>query len=178
MNSRGLSVPEVLIALLVIALAFTALLVNQLSSLQVSARSRAVTEIKAAGNRQLEEVTAILLSSDEDPVDPANNPRLYWFSDYYYACTGRTPPAGFRTLRISALECAGSTGSDLSWTVSRLPGDDLLASEGQLFVTVNSVRSDSGAALTLTGQVSCYDIFPSPTKTAPEPCPEPTQGGS
>lgn len=179
-RSPGLTVLEVLIALVVIGVAFGALTSGQLANLQTSGRARLLSEAKAEANRALEgrlaEVTSVRLENGAPAPHPSRpGSYRYKFTDYYYLCpTPATNAPAY--LAGTAVSCAGSStgtagaGWTTEWTIA---GQDGLDGEGQVLVTVRAGRdggnrSAGGGPITLTvvGLASCLDVSPAPTATA------------
>ena len=184
-SGQGLSIIELLIALAVIAIAFFALAMSQLSDLRATTRSRAVSEVKASANRMLETQMAEVLKVDTvTPGDILDDTRLndtpqgrrFWFIDYYFSCPDVQTPTGARTT-LDSVSCeSSSTEGDIttSWTIA---GESGTLGEGSILLTVTSANGITGSSLTLSNRISCYDVYPSPKATAPEPCPAPTSSG-
>ncbi|WP_279231542.1 type II secretion system protein [Thermus thalpophilus] len=174
MRGKGLTIVEVLIALAILGVAFGALLLNQLSSLRTSTRMRLVTEIKSTLSQVLEAQAASIVAKNGASVAPFN------FYDYYWGCP--SPVANAQSIvgrPLNSVACTGSTTLGrvrVAWTISGeggIPGEGviLLQAAASIPSLANSPR------VTLVKRVSCYDVYPSPTKDAPAPCPTPTASG-
>jgi prepilin-type N-terminal cleavage/methylation domain-containing protein len=185
-SQAGLTIVELLIALVVIGVAFTALAMSQLSSLRASAGTRLVSETKAHANQVLEDQMAAILQVDAvakgsqyDDSDPgAAAGRSFHFIDYYYRCPSAvTPPLGTRA-NLRNVTCSGNVTSadNLITSTWSVVGEGGPLGEGSIVVTVSAVHQ-RGPRLTLLNRITCYDVYPSPTATAPKPCPEPKQSG-
>lgn len=181
----GFTILELLVALALIAIAFFALAMSQLSDLRATARSRASTEIKASANRSLETLMASVLKVDSVTVgDALDDTRLqetpqgrrFWFIDYYFQCPTAVTPTGARTT-LGSVECSGSEEADGIGTAWTIVGENGTLGEGSILITVTSTSGQTGSSFTLVDRISCYDVYPSPKSTAPEPCPVPTEYG-
>jgi prepilin-type N-terminal cleavage/methylation domain-containing protein len=171
MRARGgLTLVEMLIALAIMGVLFAGLAYMQVTSMRGSATSRAAADAKGEANRVLERVV-----EDVVFVDTSTDPDTFNFESYYDACG----PNG-----TGGDECDGSTAAgdlegferdpnvETTWSIEPVPGTSI-EQEGVLSIAVTS-RHDRGANITLGSAISCYDVFPSPTATTPEPCPTPT----
>ena len=196
----GFSVIEMLIALAVIGIAFAALAVVQVGNLRASSRSRLTTDTKAVANQVLEKQMADVLgiyeggtdgcgaaNYDETETDSSGNPvyKCFRFTDYYWQCPSLSAafPAsyvGHRT-KLASVDCGnapnfGSAPSSSAVDVSiNIAGGSGTLGEGILNVAVTA-KNKSGPEITLGDTVTCYDVYPSPSVTAPAPCPEPDHG--
>jgi prepilin-type N-terminal cleavage/methylation domain-containing protein len=182
---KGLTILEVLIALAVLGIAFSALLMSQLGSLRTSAQARFASDTKAFAVQVLERLSAQALRTE--PVS-ANSPyadeerngvyRSFYFIDYYYGCpTQVTPPNGsgirtaLRTVRCSGQETSPE-GIRADWDYI---GEGGRSGEGVLTVVVTATHP-RGPRVTVGRRITCYDVYPSPTHDRPRPCPEPGGG--
>lgn len=168
-KETGLTVLEVLVAMAVLAIAFSALVFTQIASMSATAKNRNLTVVKAAATRVLEDKMRDILGNYANPSNPSE--RYYYFTDYYESCPSVLSPPS-RPL-ANPLPCSGTVASDgntitSTWVVRYEPG--ALDGEGQLRLTVTSVRV-GGPTLALVNIISCYDIYPSPTVGVPTPCP-------
>lgn len=190
-GSSGLTILEVLVALSVIAIAFLALAMSQITNLKATVRTQSITDLKAAANVVLEEKMSdvleaeIVLSSEEydieDTYSDANNNTQtrylrFWFLDYYYECSTRPVPAGMRTLRHP--DCTPDVPETfdnvtVAWEYVGRMGID---GEGLIDIIVTATH-DEGSSLTIGDVVSCYEVYPSPSSEVPMPCPVPESGG-
>jgi prepilin-type N-terminal cleavage/methylation domain-containing protein len=181
--TRGLTLIEVLIALSVMGVALGAMLFTQVSNLRAQNTTRASSELKAEAVRVVEQVTANVLRIDQTLVQTSakglNDPRASYFGDYYWSCptVSASPdnplPASAVHSRIQATDCTG-TLEHSTWTLSGESGAD---GEGLITLTVNTVVN--GRKFALVNRISCYDVYPSPSTTAPAPCPlTPDQDGA
>ena len=187
--TQGLSLIELLIALAIIAVAFGALALVQVNNLKASSRSRLTTDTKAAANQVLERVMANVLKVDSygenscdstyaDQGTSQSTYKCFWFTDYYWQCpslSGNAP----RSLRTSSSDCTPTEPSpaeypDVNVAVRIYAGSGTL-DEGVLNVAVTAT-DPHGPQITVGDAVTCYDVYPSPTVTAPTPCPEPGHG--
>jgi len=199
-NPRGITLVELLIALAILAVGFSALLYSQVYNLRASSGARTASETKAAANQVLEQKMAEVLVVQIDDtgatplgstnqitntayIDESNATlsgkngvkQSFFFTDYYWSCpTVQTPPAGTllpgRTLRSVA--CSGSTTLNGISVNWRVAGLSGVMGEGVLDVVVTATHP-RGATITVGNRVSCYDIYPSPSANAPKPCPTP-----
>ncbi len=135
-------------------------------------------------------------SSLDDQVDTLSGKHLsFKFIDYYGLCapsanhdglrtsfrtqvaspvppTTATSQAGFESGDI--LECTGSTTDGpvaVGWSVGPPTSVTPYDSEGTLDVTVTATSQN--ITLTVGTAISCYDVYPSPKKATPKPCPVP-----
>lgn len=190
-SNRGLTLVEVLIALVVVAVAFFALALTQVSNLRATARSSITTDVKAAANRVLEQRVASVLRTDSDEVSSTSDPATldpvdasydlsgggrrdlnFWFIDHYYGCPDVDKPASVRSLRDVA--CTGTedvpdTDITVNWD---LEGREGVLGEGLVSILVEARHVD-GATFVIGDSISCYDVFPTPTSDTPAPCPRP-----
>ncbi|RIH84897.1 prepilin-type N-terminal cleavage/methylation domain-containing protein [Calidithermus roseus] len=125
-KTQGITLVELLIALAILAIAFTALLFSQLSNLRASAQTRYASETKAAATRVLEalqaevtktvEVSSTTATYYDATVTFGSTTKYisYLFLDYYYRCPSTVTPTspGTRTnLRpLSDLTYGNSSG--------------------------------------------------------------------
>lgn len=182
MRSKGLTFVEVLLALTIIGIAFGAFLLSQVSSLTTDARTRNITDTKAVAVRVLEQVMGTVLRVDSVTNagvlddDPSSVGRRFWFIDYYYSCPTVVTVAGIRS-PLATVTCSqtAQTTTEVSTTYT-IRGASGIDGEGLLEVEVLATHV-RGASVRVNGMVTCYDIYPSPTKDAPAPCPFPTQAG-
>ncbi|HEX7005090.1 MAG TPA: prepilin-type N-terminal cleavage/methylation domain-containing protein [Trueperaceae bacterium] len=184
-DSRGLTILEVLVALSVIAIAFLALAMAQITNLKATVRTQAITELKAAANVVLEEKMSDVLRADSYETEPAAYDLAdeyeegmirylrFWFLDYYYGCSSRPVPSGLRALDETVV-CYDEDSDrfeniEITW---QLKGREQIEGEGLLDIIVTATH-DSGSSLTIGDVVSCYAVYPSPSSEVPMPCPEP-----
>ena len=189
-NSEGLTILEVLVALSVIAIAFLALAMSQITNLKATVRTQSITDLKAAANIVLEEKMADVLEADIVP-NPASESEYdakdtykdadknvqtrylkFWFVDYYYQCSNRTDTG--ERLPLREADCQPTTEEDfgditVDWEYVGRTG---LEGEGLLDIIVTA-RHNQGSELTIGDVVSCYDVYPSPSSEVPMPCPDP-----
>jgi len=171
--NHGFSLVEVLIALAVIGVAFGALALTQITNLRASTTARTATDVKAAANLVLEGQMALVLATRT-----VSGNLQYDFNDYYWTCPSVVNPLPSGALPVvTARTCTGSVTVDDVNVAFRIAGDSGILGEGVLTITVTAVHSANGQTLTIGDRVTCYDIYPSPTSTAPEPCPVPRAGG-
>lgn len=211
----GFSVIEMLVALVVIAIAFGALALTQVSNLRASSRSRLLSDDKAAANQILEQRMADILLVDTSGTngsptddDPTSNYRSFYFIDYYYDCYPQEQPQGVRQNDVHNLRSYG-VNVNLDSTTSTPPpiicsgsktvktdtgkvlvdfgahGESGIMGEGDVLVWASAHHVDAAGnpigndSIILTNRITCYDVYPSPSADAPEPCPNPpTSGGS
>lgn len=171
MRRSGLTIIEVLIAMAILGIAFGALLFNQLSNLRTSARMRLVTEIKAALTQVLEAKNAEVL---------AKSGSIYAFDDYYWGCPSAVANASSIIGRpLNSVACSGNSTVGrvtVSWSVS---GESGIQGEGLILLSARGsiANMSTSPQVALIRRVSCYDVYPSPTRDAPAPCPTPTASG-
>lgn len=168
-RSRGFTLIEVLVALVVISVALGAVAFSQVNNTRASITSRLTSETKAAANQVLESVMAEVL------VTTGVAPNLdFAFYDFYWSCPDI--PAG-APADVTSKTCDGSRAvGDVAVDYS-ITGESGVRGEGVLTVTVTAEHTLGGQRLTIGDRVTCYDVYPSPTSTAPAPCPEPTESG-
>lgn len=179
-----------LIALAVIAIAFAALALVQVSSFRASSRTTLATNVKAAANRVLEQKMGEVLAVDTDSSTGCNSStadevdgstyKCFRFVDFYWSCPTKPLNASTlagRTIRgVTCTEADKTYGPDPHISVSyAVSGGSGIMGEGLLNVTVTA-SDDRGPTITLGDAVTCYDVYPSPSVTAPKPCPEPNHG--
>jgi prepilin-type N-terminal cleavage/methylation domain-containing protein len=172
-RSHGFSLAEVLIALAVIGVAFGALALTQVTNLRASTTARTATDVKAAANLVLEGLMAEVLATRV-----VSGVRQFDFNDYYWTCpTVVNPlPAGAIPV-VTARTCTGNETVGDVGVAYRIAGEGGVIGEGVLTITVTATHAGNGQTLTIGDRITCYDIYPSPTSTAPEPCPTPIAAG-
>lgn len=172
-NPKGLTLVEVLLALVVVGIAFAAMAYIQTTNLRMTTNARLSTEAKAAANLVLESVMSRVL---ETTIDGSGN-KHFAFNDYYWSCPTQLTPLPGALPVVSRPECSGSeTVGNVRVTYS-IAGESGIDGEGVLTVTVTAEHTQGSQLLTLGDRVTCYDVYPSPTSLAPEPCPKPTPSG-
>lgn len=185
-----------LIALAIIAIAFGALALTQVSSLRASSRSRLLTDDKTAANQVLEQTMAKILqvtTSGNSNYDdnPSGSYRSFYFIDYYYSCPSPQTPQGVRqgdTANLRSVVCTGSqtvkTDTGDVKVDFGVDGEGGVLGEGDILVWAHAEHVNASGtaigndAITLTNRITCYDVYPSPSADAPEPCPAPPADGS
>jgi len=196
-QQAGITLIEMLIALAVIGIAFTALAMSQVNSLRATSRAQILTEVKAAANVALETASAevlkaVTLTSCTDPLcdqeDTYNGTSRYLsfkFIDYYHWCAPSAWDEGLRTSYRSQVssatpannEVANCSGTatmdsvDVEWSISS-PTATGFSEEGVLDITVTATHP-LGTSLTVGNTITCYDVYPAPKKETPRPCPAP-----
>ena len=195
-RQSGLTLAELMIALAIIAVAFLALAMTQVNHLRASSRSAVATQVKTSANHVLEAVSADVLKAIDvgatstyyDQVDTQSGQHLsFKFIDYYGRCAPSANHAGLRTTYRSQitdgeppvadaamLECTGSTTDgpvSVDWSIGPPTSVTPYDSEGTLDVTVTA--TSQGITLTVGTAITCYDVYPSPKKATPKPCPVP-----
>lgn len=139
-SKSGLTIIEVLISLAVIGLVFAALAAVQLSSLRVTAASRADSDLLQAGVRGFERVRTAVLAD---------------FSSFNRVCSGEsgTLPTGW--------SCEGDLADpDLAYRIRGAGGTDGTGIEGLVRVTFEATRA--GRALDFSQYISCLDAVQTP----------------
>lgn len=171
-RQEGLTIIEVLIALAILGIAFVALAMVQANNLRMTTNARLTSIVKAAANQELESIMSKVLATTA-----SGSSTTYAFNDYYWTCpTELTPPSG-ALLVTSRPSCSETSESGDVTVTYQIVGESGVTGEGVLTVTVTAVHQHGGQRLTLGDRVTCYDVYPSPTSTAPEPCPLPTSTG-
>lgn len=169
-RSSGLTLVEVLVALMVVAIAFIAMAYVQTTNLRMATNARLTTEVKTAANQVLEAVMGEVLATYT-----FSGSQRYAFNDFYWSCpTIVTPPSG---VGVNQPDCTGVRNIGDVRVSYEVEGESGVVGEGLLTVTVTAVHTNGGQQLTLGDRVTCYDVYPSPTSLAPEPCPRPTASG-
>lgn len=170
--AKGLTLVEVLIALIVVGIAFVAMAFIQTNNLRMTTNARLTTDVKAAANQVLEQVMADVLETST-----TGGVKYFAFNDYYWTCpTQLTPPAGALAVVLRP-SCSGDSTVGNVTVDYEIVGESGVTGEGVLTVTVTALHTDGGQRLTLGDRVTCYDVYPSPTSLAPQPCPTPTVSG-
>lgn len=145
----GLTVVEVLIALVVMAIAFAALALTQVSTMRMNADSRRMSDATDFANDVLEDKTKEILAD---------------YSTVLGACA--TPDACSESLSDHDSRYQGT----LTW--GRLGSGYL--DEGLIRIAVE-VTSPTRVSFYRT--VSCIDVNPAPSVALPDPCPFVPAGG-
>ena len=179
LRTQGLTLPEVLLALTIIGIAFTAILSVQLGSFRSTAQTQNLSILKAATIRVIEDLTTTVLNSDPTLTassNPLTQSRASYFGDYYWGCPTLststtnpllTPVSGVTPIRITQADCQGTSGNT-AWTIE---GESGLAGEGTVLLRATATDANTGRSFSLTSRVSCYDAYPIPQVTAPASCP-------
>lgn len=201
-RTAGLSLIELLIALSVIGIAFFALAMSQVNHLRASSRSQVLTQVKTVANKVLEQKTSEVLkavtvtssSSLFDQDDPETGTSLsFKFIDYYVTCRTTTLSEEMRSSAVYRSTATGVSGFallvpaddkispcsntlsqdgvDVTWSVTADNG--VPSGEGVLDIAVTATSAKAGTTLTIGNTITCYDVYPSPKKNAPKPCPDP-----
>jgi len=171
-DNEGMSLVEVLIALVIVGIAFTTMAFVQTNNLKMTTNARLTTTVKAAANQVLEAVMTDVLETTV-----SGSTKTFAFNDYYWTCpTPSTPPSGALAV-VNTPSCSGTTSIGDVDVTHAIVGEGGVTGEGVLTVTVTAVHVHGGQRLTLGDRVTCYDIYPSPTSLAPQPCPTPTSTG-
>lgn len=173
-RDAGLSLVELLVALAILGTVFMVLANSQIANLRTTARSQASTQARALALRELETLSSRVLQ-----VTPAA-PTIYGkyaFARYYDFCrtTPLPVPAG-----VAPVACRSEAGAAVAWEIvseADLSADPAERVKGEGQVRLNLTVVDArGVPFSVVERVSCYDVYPSPTSTAPAPCPEPVGG--
>lgn len=204
MSSRsGLTILEVLIALVVVAVAFVALAYTQLTNLKVSSNARLVSEAKTVAVNVLEDQIAKVLTVDNTLSPPANyldaqyddngttHYESFHYIDYYYSCPSVVSlPSGVRS--TSSPQLRSVTCDNQNSPITRTAQDGAVSAvydikglsgpsgEGVITISVTATlttASHQSHAVTVADSLSCYDVYPSPKVDTPAPCPIPTKLG-
>ncbi|WP_027480945.1 type II secretion system protein [Deinococcus pimensis] len=189
-RAQGLTLVEMLVALSVLSLALVALAQSQLVNMEQTRRARAETSVKADLVAGIEYVESLLLRYERvSGSGAAATPQNAYFFTWFWNNCGGAAVAGAPTPSVStALRCQGSvpparadgappaalvagvtppaTRGGFTFTVS---ASTAVADEGVLRVVVSS--GEGRERLSLTDTVACYDVYPSPTRDLPAPCP-------
>jgi len=183
---KGLTILEVLIALAVLGIAFSALLMSQVGSLRTSAQARFASDTKAFAVQVLERLSAQALrtepvEADSRYADEERNGvyRSFYFIDYYYGCpTQVTPPpgSGIRTA-LRTVECSGQEtnpeGIRADWDYI---GEGGRFGEGVLTVVVTATHP-RGPRVTVGGASPATTSTPPLPTTSPGPALNPEEVG-
>ncbi|HET9027721.1 MAG TPA: type II secretion system protein [Trueperaceae bacterium] len=171
----GFTIIEVLIALAVIGIAFAAMAFVQVNNLRATASARLASEVKAAANVVLEQQMSLVLATSTDPYTGA---KRYAFNDFYWSCPTPVTPSGGALAVVTSRTCSGVERIGDVVVDYRIRGEAGILGEGLLTIIVTADHDLGTQTLTLGDRVTCYDIYPSPTSLAPEPCPVPTAVGA
>jgi prepilin-type N-terminal cleavage/methylation domain-containing protein len=172
-STRGFTLIEVLVALVLILVAVGSMIFVQFTNLRSTVSARLLTETKAAANVVLEDLMAQVLVVKPNPSSVTD----FNFYHYYWSCpTPQTPPSG-PAASATSITCSGTrpvNGINVAYAIR---GESGVLGEGILTITVTGTHGTQGQTLTIGSRITCYDIYPSPSATAPEPCPRPILGG-
>lgn len=142
-DDRGLTLAEILIAVAIIGIAFGALALTQVTTLQVNAESRRASDTTEYANDVLEERTQTILAD---------------FATVQTSC----PSPG---------SCSNDIDDDpFQGTVSWGTVGNGYLEEGLVEITVSMTAPST---LSFSRVVSCIDVNPPPSVAVPGPCPEP-----
>jgi prepilin-type N-terminal cleavage/methylation domain-containing protein len=172
---RGFTLIEVLIALAVIGIAFAAMALIQVNNLRATASARLASEVKAAANVVLEEQMSLVLATT---TDPSTGDKTYAFNDFYWSCPTLVTPSAGALAVVTSRTCSGDDEIGDVEVNYRIRGESGVLGEGLLTIIVTANHKLGTQSLTLGDRVTCYDVYPSPTSLAPEPCPKPTAAGA
>jgi len=152
----------------ILAMVLSVVASSAIFNLRSTAQSQNTTTAKAAAQQKLEALSANVLLVNTGVV-----PQTYNFLGYYDTCNATPLPDA----------CKGSdTDKGLTWEIISLKDAgsttaEKYASEGLILVKVTAAVQ-SGASISVIDQLSCYDVYPSPTTTAAAPCPDVALVGS
>lgn len=170
-RQQGFTLTEVLIAVAVIGITFGALALVQVTNLRASVSARLLTDTKAAANIVLEGLMAQVLATREN-----GGVRQFDFNDFYWSCPTPVRPPPDALPVVVPRTCTGTRTIGDVTVAHSIRGESGVLGEGVLTITVTATHRHGGQTLTLGDRITCYDIYPSPTTTAPEPCPRPGGG--
>ena len=187
-REQGITIVEILVSLVVIAVMFAALVNLQLQSMQVSRSSKQASSATQIANELVTEMTQVIF----EPQSTGSS--LEEWIVYYYDCPTSTPPTGAPYACTGSGSIDTSTHFDTSLTTGiagadqytyefSITGLKTLAgttvegylAQGLVAVTL-SVAGPSSSELTVL--LSCLDASFSPQLQQGEPCPNPTTGTS
>jgi prepilin-type N-terminal cleavage/methylation domain-containing protein len=175
MNRRGFTLPEVLIALVIITIAIGSLALVQVNNLRSSVTSRLATDTKTAANQTLELLMADVLRTDSEADPKSLSADDFAFYHFYWTCpTLQTPPSGPAVVQQTCRNSTTVGDVDVEWVIR---GESGILGEGVVSITVTAEHKHRQQRLTIGDRVTCYDVYPTPAATAPEPCPRPTTVG-
>lgn len=184
-REQGISIVEILVALVVIAVMFAALVNVQLQSLQVSRASKQASSATQIANELITEMTQTIF-------EPQTSGSLYEWIVYYYDCPTAAPPTGApyacsgtggvtNTVRFDSTLTTGIAGADqysYSFTITglkTLPATTVESYLRQGLVALTmSITGPSDSEITVL--LSCLDASFTPQLQQGEPCPDPTTG--
>lgn len=154
LKNTGLTLVEVLVTLIIIAVAFIALAMTQITSLKVTRDSKLASISTQVGNAAMERAVKQVL-------------------DDAFGCVG-TPPhrvcpgAYVRTGTFTNLAADGEMYSaDFNVTFPAGTASENLEGMARVEITVTEPKAE-----TFTQLVSCMDIVPAPSFNDPAPCPK------
>lgn len=153
LNNTGLTLVEVLVTLIIIAVAFIALAMTQITSLKVTRDSKQASISTQVGNAAMERAVKQVL---DDAFDCVGSP------------PNRTCPGAYvRSGTFTDLLADGATYSaDFNITYPAGAAVGNLEGMARVDVTVSEPKP-----ATFTQLVSCMDIVPPPSFDDPAPCP-------
>ncbi len=154
-SERGVTILELLVALVIIAVAFFAIAAAQLGSLSATSNAREISGAKDFGNKQLEGVREKILLD----VLSADNSRAAW-ETYADACpVVQDPPAAAGVDALCKGRAAGGRYT-AQWVLGPENGAPK-ASEGalvQVRMKVTWATGESQKELGLMSYLSCVDV--------------------
>ena len=195
-SRRGLTLIEVLIALVFVSVTFVALAFAQLGNLRATARARILTDVKAAANAELEVRSANVLrsiregqagwdASFQDELDDGVG-ISFFFVDYARACVGGNATyarasGNYRTVANGYIEpctngtaaIVGASGARVTYSIQGVSGS-AIEREGVITIVVTATAPDGSVNLTVGRTITCFDVYPTPTADTPVPCPVPS----
>lgn len=177
-HTRGLTLIEVLIALAVLAVAFTALAQSQILNLRQAVNTGTQSETKATAVRAMETLQQATLQSQEITLSTGVKVRAYAYTWYWLNCRASALTPGSTTYlptNASTLSCTPNLGAGVTGKIEAQSG---VMGEGLLKISVTAVnQSNTTVKTTLADVLTCYDVYPVPTSDTPAPCPSPTKTG-
>lgn len=165
MKSTGLTLVEVLLSLVIIAVTFAVLASSQISHLQVTRDSAETVVATTLMLEKYEEAKAQILYVDRGDPNNADDDVYNFFS--YVDC----PTESYSNPKSCSYSGTAEGGYNYVVTITGLAGSTDPRDEGIIQIDV-SVSGPS--SLALTAYASCYDVYPSPKVGKPDPCPNVT----
>lgn len=188
-RNDGVTLIELVLALALMGIIFAVLASVQLRSVQASAMSRDSTLLKTEANRVLERMVFKTTRRKPDSTPSDYSDDTYYYDDFVAACAeDGCDKTALDEANLTIDGIAPSDHVDISmWIEVPSPGSfdpdgdgigfTMQDTGGILLLSVRATHTVRGTSVTLGSAISCYDVFPTPVATAPDPCPD-AGGGS